>query len=139
MEYLIIYVLQLTTFIKCLAIALVLFGVISLIMFFDYRFKINDAFVDEKKFPHSCAGYGKLAKLEFEKNMILSKKIAAVFLVSSLFLFLIPTKQTLLLMTGTYLGKRAVSAVATSDKLEKINTIIDLQLDKYIKELQRGE
>jgi hypothetical protein len=138
MEYLIIYILQLTTFIKCLAIALVLFGAISLVMFFDYRIKINEAFLDEKRYPCTRAGYGELAKLEFDENMILSKKIAAACLVSSLFLFLIPTKQTLLLMTGTYLGKRAVSAVATSDKLEKINTIIDLQLDKYIKELQRG-
>ena len=48
---------------------------------------------------------------------------------------LAPTKQTLLLMGGTYYGKKAVNAVVTSDKLQKVNTIIDLQLDKYIKEL----
>ena len=51
---------------------------------------------------------------------------------------LAPTKQTLLLMGGTYYGKKAVNAVVTSDKLQKVNTIIDLQLDKYIRELQRG-
>lgn len=57
---------------------------------------------------------------------------------ASLFVFIsfIPTKQTLLLMGGTYLGKKAVNEVVQSDKMEKINTIIDLQLDKYIKELQ---
>lgn len=67
------------------------------------------------------------------------KKILIFLIVTPLILFLLPTKQTMLLIGGTYLGKKAVSAVATSDKLEKINTIIDLQLDKYIKELQRGE
>ena len=67
------------------------------------------------------------------------KKFLIFLIVTPLILFLLPTKQTMLLIGGTYLGKRAVSAVATSDKLEKINTIIDLQLDKYIKELQRGK
>ena len=50
---------------------------------------------------------------------------------------LAPTKQTLLLMGGTYYGKKAVNAVVTSDKLQKVNTIIDLQLDKYIKDLTK--
>ena len=67
------------------------------------------------------------------------KKTLIFLIVTPLILSLLPTKQTMLLIGGTYLGKRAVSAVATSDKLEKINTIIDLQLEKYIKELQRGE
>jgi hypothetical protein len=39
-------------------------------------------------------------------------------------------------MGGTYLGKRAVNEIANSAKLEKINTIVDLQLDKYIKNLK---
>lgn len=51
---------------------------------------------------------------------------------------LIPTKQTLLLMGGTYLGKKAIDMVATDEKIKKIDTIINLQLDKYIKELQNG-
>ena len=38
--------------------------------------------------------------------------------------FILPTKQTLLLMGGTYLGKKAVNQVVTSQKLEKVNTII---------------
>ena len=64
------------------------------------------------------------------------KKMLIISLVTSLVLLALPTKQTLLLMGGTYLGKRAVNEVVNSDKLEKINTIIDLQLDKYIKELK---
>lgn len=50
----------------------------------------------------------------------------------------VPTKQTLLLLGGTYLAKRTVSSSIVNDKLEKINTVIDLQLDKYIKELKEG-
>ena len=48
-----------------------------------------------------------------------------------------PTKQTLLLVSGIYMGKKTVNQIATSQKLEKINTIVDLQLNKYIKELQQ--
>ena len=51
----------------------------------------------------------------------------------------IPTKQTLLLMGGTYLGKKAINAVVTDEKIKKVDTIINLQLDKYIKELQKQE
>ena len=56
-----------------------------------------------------------------------------------LILAVIPTKQTLLLMGGTYLGKKAVNAVITDEKIKKIDTIINLQLDKYIEELQGRE
>lgn len=61
--------------------------------------------------------------------------LVSVSLLSNIF----PTKQTMLLVGGTYLGKKAVNQVATSDKIEKINTIIDLQLNKYIKELKGNE
>ena len=50
---------------------------------------------------------------------------------------LTPTKDTLLLLGGTYYGKKAIKQVATSEKLQKIDTIINLELDKRIKELQR--
>ena len=62
-------------------------------------------------------------------------KVNITLLVIVILSVLAPTKQTLLLMGGTYYGKKAVNAVVTSDKLQKVNTIIDLQLDKYIKEL----
>ena len=51
---------------------------------------------------------------------------------------LIPTKQTLLLVGGTYMGKNAINTVITSEKLKKVDTIINLELDKRIKEL-KGE
>ena len=49
---------------------------------------------------------------------------------------LIPTKQTLLLIGGTYIGKKAVNQVVTDEKIKKIDTIINLELDKRIKELR---
>ena len=64
-------------------------------------------------------------------------RVNIILLVIIILSVLAPTKQTLLLMGGTYLGKKAVNTVVTSDKLEKVNTIIDLQLDKYIKDLQK--
>lgn len=63
------------------------------------------------------------------------RRVSIALLVIIILGVLAPTKQTLLLMGGTYYGKKAVNAVVTSDKLQKVNTIIDLQLDKYIKEL----
>lgn len=64
--------------------------------------------------------------------------IACVSLLLILVLSLIPTKQTLLLMGGTYLGKKAINVVATDEKIKKVDTIINLQLDKYIRELKNG-
>lgn len=65
-------------------------------------------------------------------------KIPLIMVFIGMFLHFIPTKQTLLLMGGTYLGKKAVNTVVTDEKIKKIDTIINLQLDKYIKELQKG-
>jgi hypothetical protein len=64
-------------------------------------------------------------------------KVNITLLVIVILSVLAPTKQTLLLMGGTYYGKKAVNAVVTSDKLQKVSTIIDLQLDKYIKDLTK--
>lgn len=75
----------------------------------------------------------KLAKDSF--NILCRVNIALLVII--ILSVLAPTKQTLLLMGGTYYGKKAVNAVVTSDKLQKVNTIIDLQLDKYIKDLTK--
>ena len=118
MEYLFIYSLQLANYIMILAICLLIivpFVCIIASIFFSY---------DSEELKQNWNNW--------------MKKTLTTSLVTSLILLVLPTKQTLLLMGGTYLGKRAVNAVATSDKLEKVNTIIDLQLDKYIKEMKAG-
>lgn len=115
MEYLFIYLLQLTGVLN--SIAWVWLLVIPIICFFGF-FMLLD--------------YDDMLKIA--KRYI--KKFLAIWLGIPLLIFVLPTKQTLLLMGGMYLGKKAVNQVVTSQKLEKINTIIDLQLDKYIKELR---
>ena len=59
------------------------------------------------------------------------------FLITGFILLFIPSQQTLVLMGATYYGKKAVTAMSDSKKLEKISTIIDLKLDAYIQELQQ--
>lgn len=117
MEYLFIYSLQMAIYIKLVAICLLvitLFVCVGTVLFF---------FGDEE------------LKQNWNNWM---KKTLITSLVTSLILLALPTKQTLLLMGGTYLGKRAANKVINSDNLEKINTIIDLQLDRYIKDLKAG-
>lgn len=116
MEYLFIYGLQMANLVMVLAVGLLI--IIPLVLGFATVFLSGD-----------------LEELQnsWDKWM---KKTLITSLITSLVLLALPTKQTLLLMGGTYLGKRAVNEVVNSDKLEKINTIIDLQLDKYIKELK---
>lgn len=61
------------------------------------------------------------------------KKLFIKIFIIAICTMLIPTKQTLLLISGTYIGKKAVTAMSDSKKLEKISTIIDLKLDSYIR------
>lgn len=58
------------------------------------------------------------------------------FLITGFILLFVPSQQTLALMGATYYGKKAVTAMSDSKKLEKISTIIDLKLDSYIRDLQ---
>lgn len=119
MEYLFIYSLQMADYIMFIAICLLVIVpsvcAVASVLFSD----------DAEEFKQNWNNWVK-------KTLITS-------LVTSLILLALPTKQTLLLMGGTYLGKRAANKVINSDKLEKINTIIDLQLDRYIKDLKAGK
>ena len=117
MEYLFIYGLQMANYITILAVSLLI--ITPLVIGFVATIFLSYSYEDLQN--------------HWNKWM---KKTLVTYLVTSLVLLALPTKQTLLLMGGTYLGKQAVNEVVNSDKLEKINTIIDLQLDKYIKELK---
>ena len=120
MEYLFIYGLQLADLLKLISeilISLLIVVIVGMVVAFAYK--------DE----NDCA----------KKGFEILRKIFIALLTITILSVLAPTKQTLLLMGGAYYGKKAVNAVVTSDKLQKVNTIIDLQLDKYIKELQKGE
>lgn len=80
----------------------------------------------------NCITHGKDMP-SIEKEVV---KVPLIVLSIGVILQLFPTKQTLLLMGGTYLGKKAVNAVITDEKIKKVDEIINLQLDKYLKELK---
>lgn len=126
MEYLFIYLLQLadavTATLYASAILTLFSGVGSLISYFaisaDYP---ND--VEERE-------------AQLNRVFVPLKKIFIASTIIMVLAGLIPTKNTLLLMGGTYLGKKAINAVVTDSKIQKVNTIIELELDRRIKELQ---
>lgn len=123
MEYLFIYLLQAVETINIIAACMFIFSSILFLLFV-----VNYI----------------MAKYENNTNKINSfhkplTKCFGIFLILSILMFFIPTKRTLLLMGGTYLGKKAVNVVVTDEKIKKVDTIINLQLDKYIKELQQNE
>ena len=128
MEYLFIYCLQLFESLLTIKIFCWIFGIISCVI-----------------------GVGGWICLEYEKTeRILSRetqdmnkkvqdilvKLPTVLLTTALVLTFIPTKQTLLIMGGTWLGKKAVTTVVNDEKIQKIDTIINLELDKVIKDLK---
>lgn len=134
MEYLFIYGLQFMSIIEGVLVISIMgficFTVAYIIMGFMTQFQYEE--YDGGSYYDISETSGKMGSKIFKKGLIITG-------VMSLILAFIPTKQTMLLIGGTYLGKKAVNKVATSDKIEKINTIIDLQLDKYIKELKGND
>ena len=128
MEYLFIYLLQITDSISGLLVILgfvAILSLISLIVIFYIREAIYASDYSDEKEKHCMDNIREI-----------TKKISIFMVTAFLILAVIPTKQTLLLMGGTYLGKKAVNAVITDEKIKKIDEIINLQLDKYLKELK---
>lgn len=66
----------------------------------------------------------------------ISKPLLIICIFLSLVCIFIPTKETMLLFGGTYLSKYVIKSTIIDDKIKKIDQVIDLQLDSYIKELQ---
>lgn len=76
---------------------------------------------------------------EMKEPLDFTQKVLCILLIVFLLIVFIPTKNTLLLMGGMYLGKKAINTVITDEKVKKIDTIINLELDKRIKELKQSE
>ena len=108
MEYLFIYLLQLCEVIEVFAVIFAIAFIILLIM------SLGNLITDE------------------QENSKKYFKMSLITLAITGILCLIPTKQTLLLFGGTYLGKKVI----TTEKMQKVNKIIDLELDKRIKALE---
>ena len=125
MEYLFIYLLQMAESLKNLQEFIYMLLAISIFAYIViYIMIISDSYYDEKLRQKRLVRSAK----KFYINCIIILIIASF----------IPTKQTLLLVGGTYMGKKAINTVVTSEKLKKVDTIINLELDKRIKEL-KGE
>ena len=78
-----------------------------------------------------------LESLESERRLYeLLKKCTCGLLVALILVALIPSRETLLYIGGLYLGKKAYKQVVTDEKIQKVDTIISLELDKRIKELK---
>lgn len=116
MEYLLIYLLQIIDTIPIFLIGIIISG--TLVSIIIRCMEIED-------------GNGDCTTSDLLK---ITKKPVAICLISILLFLLIPTKQTILLMGGVYYGNKII----TSEIGQKAYKIIDLQLDKYIKELTDG-
>jgi len=130
MEYWFIYLLQLLNTLEdvnllCLLL-LTLSGAALIIMGF------LTGFTYEKFEP----GYCDISKDTAVCGSKIIKKTCIISFVLALVLSFIPTKQTALMLGCVYLGKKAASTVITDEKIKKIDTIINLELDKRIKELK---
>lgn len=112
MEYLFIYLLQVAKLINLLSV--VFFVILCVLLIISLAVKAEDVWQEKWNKP-------------FKQSLII---LITLCLLCAFF----PSKNTLLLIGGTYLGKRIIS----TEKMQKIDEIINLQLDKYIKEL-KGE
>ena len=126
MEYIFFYLLQILDSLNIIAVTvfIILFILFFVILYFglDHR----------RMFRNDDKDYYQEELLVFN-NL---KKVFTILLVVFSILFFIPSKQTLVLFGATYIGKKTVNTIVTSEKLQKIDTIINLELDKRIKELK---
>ena len=129
MEYLFIYLLQLSEAVTAILGASVVLTIMSGVGSLITYFAISADHGDNKD----------IKERELNKTFVPFKKVFIISTVIMVLVGLIPTKNTLLLMGGTYLGKKAINAVVTDSKIQKVNTIIELELDRRIKELQNTE
>ncbi|HEH5471272.1 TPA: hypothetical protein SHD59_000189 [Campylobacter coli] len=91
-------------------------GILAIILYYGSKFKHNEEF----------ANIGIKGMKFFIPISIITGSIA----------ILTPSKQTAYLMAGAYIGNQVATSEFVNNRLEKIIEIIDLNLDKQIKELQ---
>lgn len=122
MEYLFIYSLQIANLIEFFAYFLLTITIIHIVLsVLHLIFTIgNDGKIDETIDDAKFCG-----------------KVLLFLAIPTFLLFLIPSKETLLLMGGTYIGKKAINATINNEVFQKVDSIINLHLDEYIKKLER--
>lgn len=130
MEYLFIFLLQFLDSIKVIATLVFCFTFIMLIFYVLLGCLT--------KFQYTKYDGGNYMDISEETGVNASKflqKWLPKFLVLCFIFILVPSKQTLLLFGGVYYGKKTYQQITTNKRLEKVKTIIDLELDKMIKDL----
>lgn len=103
---------------------LVTFTLVLGICMLIYRWDNREVFTAEDKKYFQ-------AELDWWKNM---KKILTACLIIIFFLLLTPSKQTILILAGSNLIKPYV----TTERMQKIDKIIDLELDKRLESYNVG-
>lgn len=119
MEYLFIYLLQMADVISSLAI--LAGGMLAFLVPVYFIIETNSYWDDEPpKALRTC-----------------TDGIILCVLVFGLWAFF-PSKQTLLLGAATYYGEKVITSKNIDKKIQKVSEIIDIQLDKYEKELKKN-
>lgn len=81
------------------------------------------------------------SKLENEKTdpgiMKLFKTLTVAVAILLSVKILLPSEKTMYLMAGAYVGQQIITNEAVSNKLEKVNKIIDYKLDDIIAEYEK--
>lgn len=78
-------------------------------------------------------------ELNIQKGLKKTFIIGLTLLISfSLLNIIIPDKNTMYVIAGVYLGKTTAKELTLGDKAKKLSRLVDLNLDKAIKELERG-
>lgn len=113
MTYLFIYLIQLSDVILVIGVISCLSALIAGVMYF---MTVTEEYYED------------ISKIM--KNVLIASIITAI--VSGLF----PSKQTLLLSGATYYGTKVYKNIVTDEKVSKVNTIINLELEKQIKSLK---
>lgn len=115
MDYLYLYLLGLAdTFIALKVLITIIFSIFAIGMAVDW--------------------YGERNKSYFEEEFGKSKKVTIILGIVTALVLAVPTKESLILMGGLHYGKKVV----TNERIEKVNKIIDLELDHKVQELLEG-
>lgn len=71
----------------------------------------------------------------FNKILKWIKSLLISIITMSILLVITPSERTMYIMAGAYLGQEIVTNEIISDKLNKVNEIIDLKLNEILSEL----
>lgn len=133
MEYLFIYLLQI---IECIEVIKIIFYIFTMTLILFYI--VLGLSTDFKYEQYNGSSYIEFLDMTTKSVATVSrfcKKWILFCLILCLAFALIPSKQTFLLFGGVYYGKKTYQQISTNKRLEKVKTIIDLELDKMIKDL----